>query len=102
MTSRLVSTIFRRSDLDNATLTDPVSKFRVSQPETLIDTDFEYGLQSTKWETIELVNNIPVFFAREGDTPVPLIDVTVTPNTDIVQVTTQTPAGYTYRYSFYY
>lgn len=93
MTSRLVSTIFRRSDLDNATLTDPVSKFRVSQPETLIDTDFEYGLQSTKWETIELVNNIPVFFAREGDTPIPLFDVTVTPNTDIVQVTTQTPAG---------
>ena len=94
MTSRLVSTIFRRSDLDNAMLTDPVSKFRVSQPETLIDTDFEYGLQSTKWETIELVNNIPIFFAREGDTPVPLIDVTVTPNTDIVQVTTQTPAGF--------
>jgi hypothetical protein len=28
---------------------DPVSKFRVSQPENLIDTDFEYGLQSTKF-----------------------------------------------------
>ena len=37
------------------TFTDPVSKLRVSNPENLIDTDFEYGLQSTKWEKIELV-----------------------------------------------
>ena len=41
------------------TFTDPVSKLRVSNPENLIDTDFEYGLQPTKWETLELVNNIP-------------------------------------------
>ena len=41
------------------TYTDPVSKLRVSTPENLIDTDFEYGLQPTKWETLELVNNIP-------------------------------------------
>ena len=39
------------------TFTDPVSKLRVSNPENLIDTDFEYGLQSTKWETLELVNS---------------------------------------------
>ena len=38
--------------------TDPVSKLRVSNPQNLIDTDFEYGLQSSKWETIELVKNI--------------------------------------------
>ena len=30
-----------------ATLIVPVSKLRVSQPENLIDTDFEYGLQET-------------------------------------------------------
>ncbi len=36
---------------------DPVSKIRVSNPENLIDTDFEYGLQSTKWETLELTAN---------------------------------------------
>jgi hypothetical protein len=45
------------------TFTDPVSKLRVSNPQNLIDTDFEYGLQPTKWETVELVNNIPSFFA---------------------------------------
>jgi len=42
---------------------DPVTKLRVSQPETLIDTDFEYGLQPTKWETVELINNTPSFFS---------------------------------------
>jgi hypothetical protein len=36
---------------------DPVGKFRVSQPQALIDTDFEYGTQPTKWETICLQNN---------------------------------------------
>jgi len=46
-------------------LLDPVNKFRVSNPENLIDTDFEYGLQSSKWETLELVNNIPSVYARD-------------------------------------
>ena len=36
---------------------DPVGKFRVSQPQALIDTDFEYGTQPTKWESICLQNN---------------------------------------------
>jgi len=29
---------------------DPTNKFRVTQPQALIDTDFEYGTQVTKWE----------------------------------------------------
>ena len=45
-------------------LLDPVHKFRVSTPQNLIDTDFEYGLQPTKWETIELVDNIPSVYSR--------------------------------------
>ena len=49
---------------------DPVTKLRVSQPETLIDTDFEYGLQPTKWETVELINNTPSFFSKSGDTTI--------------------------------
>jgi len=89
-----VSSIFRRSDLDNAMLTDPVSKFRVSQPQTLIDTDFEYGLQTTKWETLELINNIPVFFSRNGDDTIPLLNVEVTAGSDIVKVTTKAYSGF--------
>jgi hypothetical protein len=44
------------------TLQDPVGKLRVSQPQALIDTDFEYGVQSTKWETLSLMNNRPAAF----------------------------------------
>jgi hypothetical protein len=38
---------------------DPVGKMRVSEPQSLIDTDFEYGIQPTKWESITLVENRP-------------------------------------------
>lgn len=44
------------------TLRDPVDKMRVSEPQALIDTDFEYGIQQTKWETITLLNNRPSAF----------------------------------------
>ena len=38
---------------------DPVNKFRVSTPQALIDTDFEYSQQGTKWEALSLINNRP-------------------------------------------
>jgi hypothetical protein len=43
-------------------LMDPVGKFRVSSPQSLIDTDFEYGLQPTKWEFLNQTNNRPAPF----------------------------------------
>jgi hypothetical protein len=36
---------------------DAVGKMRVSTPQSLIDTDFEYGQQPTKWESLALQNN---------------------------------------------
>lgn len=45
---------------------DPVNKLRVASPESLIDTDFEYGLQPIKWEALAMVNNIPSFYLRGG------------------------------------
>ena len=44
------------------TYTDPINKFRVSQPQSLIDTDFEYGTQVTKWENLATINNRPFAF----------------------------------------
>ena len=41
---------------------DANQKLRVSTPQSLIDTDFEYGTQPTKWETISLLNNRPSAF----------------------------------------
>ena len=43
-------------------MTDPVSKMRVSTPQALIDTDFEYGLQPTKWESLQLIANRPSYY----------------------------------------
>jgi hypothetical protein len=73
-------------------LIDPVSKFRVSNPSNLIDTDFEYGLQPTKWETVEIINNTPAFFSRSGDTTIPDITGIITnAGTREVTVTTAFP-----------
>jgi hypothetical protein len=67
---------------------DPVTKLRISQPENLIDTDFEYGLQPTKWETVELINNTPSFFSKSGDTTIPSItSITTTAGTREITVT---------------
>ena len=41
---------------------DPVNKIRVSTPQALIDTDFEYGTQITKWENLAMINNRPFAF----------------------------------------
>jgi len=40
-----------------STAFDPVDKLRVSTPQSLIDTDFEYGQQASKWEQTALQNN---------------------------------------------
>jgi hypothetical protein len=73
---------------------DPVTKLRVSQPENLIDTDFEYGLQPTKWETVELINNTPSFFSKSGDTTIPNITSISTNNgTREITVVTATDHG---------
>jgi hypothetical protein len=75
-------------------LIDPVSKFRVSNPENLIDTDFEYGLQPTKWETVELINNTPSFFSKSGDTTIDGISSIITnANTREIIVKTELDHG---------
>jgi len=41
---------------------DAIGRERVSNPQSLIDADFEYGLQNTKWEAVSTTNNIPSFY----------------------------------------
>lgn len=73
---------------------DPVTKLRVSQPENLIDTDFEYGLQPTKWETVELINNTPSFFSKSGDTTIPgIVSINTNSGTREITVTTSLDHG---------
>lgn len=73
--------------LNDPALLDPVSKLRVSEPQALIDTDFEYGTQPLKWETISVINNVPTSYARPGNIGLlPLISVTSTQGSNEVLV----------------
>lgn len=71
------------------TYRDPVSKFRVSNPQTLIDTDFEYGQQPTKWETVKLVNNVPTSYSSPfTENSIQIESITVSNGDDIMTVNT--------------
>jgi hypothetical protein len=59
------------------TLLDPVNKLRVASPQSLIDTDFEYGIQGSKWEALVLAGNYPSFFAKStGGNSFDLVSIT--------------------------
>jgi hypothetical protein len=65
---------------------DPVEKLRVSTPQSLIDTDFEYGLQPTKWEQINLINNRPSAF-YDSTAPITITNVAASGKTVTVTTT---------------
>ena len=67
---------------------DAVNKMRMSQPQSQIDTDFEYGTQDTKWETLTMINNNP--FAYKGSNALAITDVQVTTNSSVVTVSVNT------------
>lgn len=75
---------------------DPTNKLRVAAPQSLIDTDFEYGTQGIKWESFATVNNIPAFFYRGGANS---LNVTASTGTTTsysqISVNTATPHGLT-------
>jgi hypothetical protein len=58
-TLQIVVDEYAESFAPDETYMDPVGKFRVSSPQSLIDTDFEYGTQPTKWEVLTLTSNKP-------------------------------------------
>jgi len=51
---------------------DATNKMRVVNPQSLIDTDFEYGLQPIKWESVVLAQNIPAYYYRGGANSLPI------------------------------
>jgi len=64
---------------------DPVSKQRVSQPQALIDTDFELGLQPTKWESLQKLSNRSSFFYNQT-TPISIRDIKPVKNTRSIRI----------------
>jgi hypothetical protein len=64
--------------------TDAIERMRVSNPESLIDADFEYGLQPTKWAGYGTVRGYPSAYELPG------IDLTVTAITTDFNTTSTT------------
>jgi hypothetical protein len=64
--------------------TDAIERMRVSNPESLIDADFEYGLQPTKWAGYGTVRGYPSAYEIPG------VDFTVTAITTDFQTTSTT------------
>ena len=46
---------------------DAVEKLRVSLPQSMMDTDFEYSAQGTKWESVELIQNYASYFLKANE-----------------------------------
>jgi hypothetical protein len=87
--NRVFNEILREGIRVNDVERDNVQKLRVSAPQAMIDTDFEYSLQGTKWELVNLNNNVPSVFARANEpayTAEQVASITISPsgNRDIV------------------
>jgi len=73
------------------TMMDPVGKMRVSEPQSMIDTDFEYGIQPTKWESIVLIDNRPsAYYNAQGFINVSNITGSYQGNTSVLVATGDT------------
>ncbi len=73
--------------------TDAIERMRVSNPQSLIDADFEYGLQPTKWAGYGQVRGYPSVYELPG------IDLTVTAVTTDYQTTSTTNSLITVTFS---
>jgi len=50
---------------------DAMERMKVGLPQSMLDADFEYGLQPTKWQTISMMRNYPSVYEIPGsDLPV--------------------------------
>lgn len=73
------------------TLMDPVGKLRVSEPQSLIDTDFEYGLQPTKWENVQLINNRASYSTPINSPRADITSISITSGSRLAVALTSTP-----------
>jgi hypothetical protein len=72
---------------------DAIERMRVANPQSLIDADFEYGLQPTKWQNYADIRNIPGIYEKPG-LDIFLADVTTNgASPSVITVTTTVPHG---------
>jgi len=46
--------------------TDAIERMRMAAPQSMIDADFEYGIQPTKWQAIDLMRGYPSIYEQPG------------------------------------
>jgi hypothetical protein len=80
--------------------TDAIERMRVATPQSMLDADFEYGLQPTKWQAIGLLRQYPSVYEIPGtDTTVSTVTTDASTGTggvgaSLITVTTQGPHGF--------
>jgi len=81
--------------------TDAIERMRVATPQSMLDADFEYGLQPTKWQAIGLLRQYPSVYEIPGtDTAVSTVVTDASVGTgnvgaSLITVTTSGPHGFT-------
>jgi hypothetical protein len=81
--------------------TDAIERMRVAAPQAMLDADFEYGLQPTKWQAIGLIRGYPSLYEIPGtDLSVVSIFTDASVNTgnfgsSLITVTTSGTHGFT-------
>ena len=80
--------------------TDAIERNRVAQPQSMLDADFEYGLQPTKWQAIGMMRGYPSVYEVPGtDTQVLSVVTDASTGTSgvgesLITVTTSGPHGF--------
>ena len=81
--------------------TDAIERMRVAQPQAMLDADFEYGLQPTKWQAIGTQRGYPSTYELSAS-DIPVNNITTDASTatsgvgaSLISVTTQSSHGLT-------
>lgn len=79
--------------------TDAIERMRVAQPQAMLDADFEYGLQPTKWQAISLMRGYPATYEVSAS-DIAVVNVTTDASTgtggvgaSLITVTTSSAHG---------
>lgn len=81
--------------------TDAIERMRVATPQSMIDADFEYGIQPTKWQTIDHLRGYPSTYEIPGsDISILEIQTDASSLTDgvgasLITIQTTEPHGFT-------
>ncbi len=80
--------------------TDAIERMRVAAPQAMLDADFEYGLQPTKWQALGLMRSYPSLYEIPG-TDLTLVSITTDASINtgyfgasLITVNTQGTHGY--------